>query len=333
MPDGAERAGCAAPTSPTQQRVERDDDQRAGDEGDLVVLAEGPDRELLDRLRRQRDGGVADRDDRGGRRARRAPAASSATPRATAAASSPASAASARAARGRRPAPGAPGAGAGACSDVVTPVFGGRAAIRIRRARHFLPRRPVTGRRRRGVCQAGAVPTAVPAPDGARRRRCRPSARVAVVLMGVLAALLLLYAALTWLRPRRASPRPWSARGPTSREAEAARYVLRQRCCRTSSRGRARRLPPGSCRGGSRWARWTGLAASCLLAGLMLLGMASIGGVTPISLLRARALRRGRHQPAGPRRPSAGSRAAGVRRPDRRRPGQPGWPVARSQPR
>ena len=33
------------------------------------------------------------------------------------------------------------------------------------------------------------------------------------------------------------------------------------------------------------WARWTGLTASFLLAGLMLLGMASIGGVTAISLL------------------------------------------------
>ena len=43
-------------------------DQRPGDQHDLVVLAEVPDRELLDRLRRQGDDGVADRDDRRGRR-------------------------------------------------------------------------------------------------------------------------------------------------------------------------------------------------------------------------------------------------------------------------
>ena len=73
--DGTEEGDAGDPDGPAaeghdpqQQRVERDDHQRPGDQHDLVVLAEVPDRELLDRLRRQRDDGVADGDDRRGRR-------------------------------------------------------------------------------------------------------------------------------------------------------------------------------------------------------------------------------------------------------------------------
>jgi hypothetical protein len=123
----------------------------------------------------------------------------------------------------------------------------------------------------------GSVPsaegTALPMPA---------SARVAVGLMGMLAAMLLLYAAITWLG------RDWLAEAvgrawPDLSQAEAARYVLVRA---------APYLPVGVVLAISAWflpqrrswARWTGLAASFLLAGLMLVGMASIGGVTPISL-------------------------------------------------
>ena len=109
------------------------------------------------------------------------------------------------------------------------------------------------------------------------------SARVAVVLMGVLAAMLLLYAAITWLGRDGLAEVVRRAR-PDLSPAEAARYVLVSALpylvvglvLAVSAWFLPQRRP---------WARWTGLAASFLLAGLMLLGMASIGGVTPISLL------------------------------------------------
>ena len=82
-------------------------DQRPGDQRDLVVLAEGRDREVLHRFRRQGDGGVA-RPRRPARTpVRRGRRPVRPTPSATAAASSPASAPSApqtaAAAPGRRP--------------------------------------------------------------------------------------------------------------------------------------------------------------------------------------------------------------------------------------
>ncbi|TFV76738.1 hypothetical protein E4P39_07465 [Blastococcus sp. CT_GayMR19] len=122
---------------------------------------------------------------------------------------------------------------------------------------------------------------AVPTPDGAAPLM-PVSARVAVGLMGVLAAMLLLYAAITWLGREGLAEAVGRAR-PDYSEAEAARYVLVSASpylvvgvvLAVSAWFLPRRRP---------WARWTGLAASFLLAGLMLLGMASIGGVTPISL-------------------------------------------------
>jgi hypothetical protein len=62
-PDGAEAAVPQADET-DEHRVQGDDRERPDDEGDLVVLAEGLDGEGLDRLRGERDDGVADRDDR-----------------------------------------------------------------------------------------------------------------------------------------------------------------------------------------------------------------------------------------------------------------------------
>ena len=109
------------------------------------------------------------------------------------------------------------------------------------------------------------------------------SARVALVLMAALAAMLLLYAAITWLGRDGLAQAVGRARPGLSAD-EAARYVLVSALpylvvglvLAVSAWFLPQRRP---------WARWTGLAGSFLLAGLMLLGMASIGGVTPISLL------------------------------------------------
>jgi hypothetical protein len=109
------------------------------------------------------------------------------------------------------------------------------------------------------------------------------SARVAVVVMGVLAAMLLFYAAITWLGRDGLAEAVGRARPDLSPD-EASRYVLVSALpylvvgivLAVSAWFLPQRQP---------WARWTGLAASFLLAGLMLLGMVSIGGVTPISLL------------------------------------------------
>jgi hypothetical protein len=125
----------------------------------------------------------------------------------------------------------------------------------------------------------------LPAPDAAPDAVAPTpaSVRVAVVLMGVLAAMLLLYAAITWLGREGLAEAVGRAR-PDMSAAEAARYVLVSAApylvIGVLLAVSAWFLPQRR-----RWARWTGVAASFLLAGLMLLGMASIGGVTPISLL------------------------------------------------
>jgi hypothetical protein len=109
------------------------------------------------------------------------------------------------------------------------------------------------------------------------------SARVAVILLGALAAMLLLYAAITWLGRDGLAEAVGGARPDLSPD-EAARFVLLSALpylvVGVVSAVSAWFLPQRRA-----WARWTGLAASVLLAGLMLLGMVSIGGVTPISLL------------------------------------------------
>jgi hypothetical protein len=109
------------------------------------------------------------------------------------------------------------------------------------------------------------------------------SARVAVILLGALAAMLLLYAAITWLGRDGLAEAVGRARPDLSPD-EAARFVLVSALpylvvgvvSAVSAWFLPQRRP---------WARWSGLTASVLLAGLMLLGMVSIGGVTPISLL------------------------------------------------
>ena len=132
------------------------------------------------------------------------------------------------------------------------------------------------------ICEAGGVTGSVlPTPEGTAPPM-PASARVAVGLMGVLAAMLLLYAAITWLGRDGLTQAVARAR-PDFSQAEAARYVLVSALpyllVGVVLAVSAWFLPQRRS-----WARWTGLAASFLLAGLMLLGMVSIGGVTPISL-------------------------------------------------
>jgi hypothetical protein len=138
------------------------------------------------------------------------------------------------------------------------------------------------------ICEASRVSDSVPAAEGpasgeGTTRPMPTSARVAVVVMGVLAAMMLLYAAVTWLGRDGLAEVVRRAR-PDLSPAEAVRYVLVNAlphlvvglALTVSAWFLPQRRP---------WARWTGLTASFLLAGLMLLGMASIGGVTAISLL------------------------------------------------
>jgi hypothetical protein len=110
-----------------------------------------------------------------------------------------------------------------------------------------------------------------------------PSARMAVILTGALAAMLLLYAAVAWLGREGLADAVGRAQPDFSPE-EAARYVLLSTLPYLVL-GVALAVSAWFLPQHRRWARWTGLAASFLLAGLMLFGMASIGGVTPISLL------------------------------------------------
>ena len=108
-------------------------------------------------------------------------------------------------------------------------------------------------------------------------------ARMAVGLMAALGALLLLYAAITWLGRDGLAQAVGRAR-PDLAPDEAARYVLVDALPYLVI-GVALAVSAWFLPQQRRWARWTGLAASILLAGRMLLGMASIGGVTAISLL------------------------------------------------
>jgi peptidoglycan/LPS O-acetylase OafA/YrhL len=129
-----------------------------------------------------------------------------------------------------------------------------------------------------------SLPSAAgPAPDDGAPRPMPTSARVAVVTMGVLAAVLILYAAITWLG-REGLAEAVARAQPELSADEAARYVLVSALPYFLA-GLALALAAWFLPQRRRWARWTGLGASFLLAVLILLGMASIGGVTPISLL------------------------------------------------
>ncbi len=132
------------------------------------------------------------------------------------------------------------------------------------------------------------MPDSLPAADGtAPHDGAVPpmptSARVAVITMGVLAAVLLLYAAITWLGREGLADAVTDAQ-PDLTEDEAARFVLIS-ALPYFLVGIALALSAWFLPKRRRWAHWTGLGASFLLAVLMLLGMASIGGVTQISLL------------------------------------------------
>lgn len=123
---------------------------------------------------------------------------------------------------------------------------------------------------------AGTAPGGTPPP-------MPTSARVAVVTMGMLAGMLMLYGAITWLG-REGLAEAVARAQPELTEDEAARYVLVS-ALPYFLVGIALAVSAWFLPKQRRWARWTGLGASFLLAALMLLGMVSVGGVTPISLL------------------------------------------------
>jgi len=109
-----------------------------------------------------------------------------------------------------------------------------------------------------------------------------PSVRVAVIVMGILAALLLTNAALLWYGYDAAVDRLVREGADVSR-AEASQFVIMslvpylaiELVLALAAWFLPRRQP---------WARWLGLAASGLLALLALMSVLSLGGVT-ISLL------------------------------------------------
>jgi hypothetical protein len=109
------------------------------------------------------------------------------------------------------------------------------------------------------------------------------SVRVAIIAMGVLAALLLLNAGLTWYGREGVAEAVIDAGADVSR-AEAERYVLIWAApylvlgllLALASWFLPRRQP---------WARWIGLAACVVLALLTLFSAVTAGGVTIASLL------------------------------------------------
>ncbi|MFD2092986.1 hypothetical protein [Blastococcus deserti] len=122
-----------------------------------------------------------------------------------------------------------------------------------------------------------------PAGDRAERPPMPPSVRVAVIVMGVLAALLLTNAALLWYGYDAAVDRLVDEGQDISR-SEASRFVLMSLVpylviglvLALAAWFLPRRQP---------WARWIGLAASGLLALLTLMSALSLGGVTIALLL------------------------------------------------
>jgi hypothetical protein len=120
-----------------------------------------------------------------------------------------------------------------------------------------------------------------PAPDSSRPP-IPPSVRVAVIVMGILAALLLTNAALLWYSYDEAVARLVNEGEDVSR-SEASQFVIMSLVpylaigllLALAAIFLPRRQP---------WARWLGLAASGLLALLSLMSALTFGGVT-ISLL------------------------------------------------
>jgi hypothetical protein len=135
----------------------------------------------------------------------------------------------------------------------------------------------------REICHAERVPTdQSPAEGTSPRPSMPPSVRVAVTVMGMLAALLLTNAALLWYGYDAAVDR-LVREGEDISRSEASQFVVMSLVpylviglvLALAAWFLPRRQP---------WARWMGLAASSLLALLSLLSAVGLGGVT-ISLL------------------------------------------------
>lgn len=135
----------------------------------------------------------------------------------------------------------------------------------------------------RRICHAEWVPTDQPPAEGTQPRPSMPpSVRVAVIVMGVLAALLLTNAALLWYGYDAAVDR-LVREGEDISRSEASQFVIMSLVpylmiglvLALAAWFLPRRQP---------WARWMGLAASALLALLSLMSALTIGGLT-ISLL------------------------------------------------
>jgi hypothetical protein len=109
-----------------------------------------------------------------------------------------------------------------------------------------------------------------------------PSVRVAVIVMGILAALLLTNAALLWYGYDAAVDRLVREGADVSR-AEASQFVIMSLVPYLAI-GLVLALAAWFLPRRQPWARWLGLAASGLLALLALMSALSLGGVT-ISLL------------------------------------------------
>ncbi|WP_104526253.1 hypothetical protein [Blastococcus atacamensis] len=126
---------------------------------------------------------------------------------------------------------------------------------------------------------------ATPAPrpaDPASPSQKPPSVRVAIGLLAALAALLLLYAALTFFG-RDGVVQALTTAGLDRSAAE--QFVLVNL---TSSLvlGATYAVSAVAVERGRSWGRWTGLLAAAVLAVLMLSSMLTAGGVSPISLLQ-----------------------------------------------
>ncbi|MDK3255523.1 hypothetical protein [Blastococcus capsensis] len=108
-----------------------------------------------------------------------------------------------------------------------------------------------------------------------------PSVRVAVALLGTLAALLLLYVAITWLG-RDGLTEALTESGLSRAEAE---QFLLVNSTAPLVLGLLYAVSAWGLSSHRSWARWTGVAGSVVLALLVISTMLTAGGVTVISLL------------------------------------------------
>src|SRR4051812_22821901 len=120
------------------------------------------------------------------------------------------------------------------------------------------------------ICHAGRVPTSQPPVEGTSARPSMPpSVRVAVIVMGVLAALLLTNAALLWYAYDDAVAR-LVREGENISRSEASQFVLMSLVPYLVV-GLALALAAWFLPRRQPWARWVGLAASALLVLLSLM--------------------------------------------------------------